>query len=188
MEQTLRTQLREAYDRTAREREAASIEPWKSEERAQFLQRLREERKRTLLELGAGPGRDSKFFQDNGLAVVCTDLSPAMVELCRQKGLAAHVMDFGNLQLPAGSFDAVYALNCLLHLPKHELPPVLRTIETLLTPNGLFYMGVYGGYDFEGIWEQDTYEPSASSHSSRTTTSSKSSNPSLTYCHSNALC
>jgi SAM-dependent methyltransferase len=33
-----------------------------------------------LLELGAGTGQDSLFFQENGLAVVATDLSPRMVE------------------------------------------------------------------------------------------------------------
>jgi hypothetical protein len=26
-------------------------------------------------------------------------------------------------------------------------------------PAGIFYLGVYGGYDFEGIWEEDRYEP-----------------------------
>ena len=28
-----------------------------------------------------------------------------------------------------------------------------------MKPNALFYMGVYGGKDFEGILEEDTFEP-----------------------------
>jgi len=82
-----------------------------------------------------------------------------MVARCREKGLTAYVMDFLHLDFPAGSFDAVYALNCLLHVPLQDLPDVLLTIRSLLMPNGLFYMGLYGGIDFEGIWPEDWHEP-----------------------------
>src|SRR6266536_1248774 len=85
--------LRESYNRNAAERETYGMEVWKVEERQHFLSFLQQEGKHRLLEIGAGPGRDSKFFQDNGLDVVCTDLSPEMVELCHAKGLQAHVMD-----------------------------------------------------------------------------------------------
>jgi SAM-dependent methyltransferase len=68
-------------------------------------------------------------------------------------------MDFLSLDFAAAPFDAVYALNCLLHVPKKDLPNVLETIQGLLKSDGLFYMGVYGKDDFEGIWEQDVYEP-----------------------------
>jgi SAM-dependent methyltransferase len=159
MYQQVITRLRESYNRNASERDQYGIEAWKVEERQHFLDLLKQEGKHRLLEIGAGPGRDSKFFQDNGLDVVCTDLSPEMVALCRAKGLTAHVMDFLSLGFPAGSFEAVYALNCLLHVPKKDLASVLETIQRLLKADGLFYMGVYGKDDFEGIWEQDVYEP-----------------------------
>jgi hypothetical protein len=42
---------------------------------------------------------------------------------------------------------------------KTDLPNVLIGIRYLLKPNGLFYLGVYGGYDFEGIWAEDRQEP-----------------------------
>jgi hypothetical protein len=50
-------------------------------------------------------------------------------------------------------------LNSLLHLPKIELPAVLRGINSKLTSGGLFYLGVYGGKDHEGVWEEDHYVP-----------------------------
>jgi SAM-dependent methyltransferase len=159
MHNELRSNLRESYYRQAQDRDRATIQAWKVEERLRYLLLLQQQHARTLLELGAGTGRDGQFFQDHGLQVTCIDLSPAMVDLCRQKGLTASVMDCGNLQFPASSFDAVYSLNCLLHLPKNELPTVLQTIDTVLTPGGLFYMGVYGGYDHEGMWHEDAYEP-----------------------------
>jgi ubiquinone/menaquinone biosynthesis C-methylase UbiE len=68
-------------------------------------------------------------------------------------------MDMMNLDFPDHSFDAVYALNSLLHLSKKELPTVLQNIRRVLKENGLFFLGVYGGYDFEGIQETDSYIP-----------------------------
>jgi SAM-dependent methyltransferase len=112
-----------------------------------------------LLEIGAGPGHDSAFFASHGLQVVATDLSLAMVGFCRQKGLDAHVMDFLHLDFPAGSFDAVYALNCLLHVPNADLPEVLAAIRTVLRPGGWLYLGVYGGNGHEGPATDDQHEP-----------------------------
>ena len=152
-------QLRESYDRMAGERDKGGLTPWKIEERQQFLARLQQEGKATLLEIGAGTGRDSLYFQDQGLDVTCMDLSPANVGLCRAKGLDAYVMDFLNLAFPRRSFDAVYALNCLLHVPKGDLPAALQKIQQVLKPGGLFYMGLYGGPDHEGTWPDDRYEP-----------------------------
>ena len=159
MEGELRASLRESYGRKAKARDLATVQPWKAEERMRFLELLRSEGRQTLLELGAGPGKDAEFFRDNGLRVVCTDLSPEMVALCRSKGLTARVMDIANVDFPPGTFDAVYALNCLLHLPARELPGALRGIRAVLKPGGLLYLGLYGGRDQEGVWEDDPYEP-----------------------------
>jgi SAM-dependent methyltransferase len=151
--------LRETYNKYAGERETYVMQDWKLELRSKFLSLLQNEQKRTLLEIGAGTGRDSKFFQDQGLDVVCIDLSPAMVELCKQKGLTAYVMDMADIQLPAGSFEAVYSMNSLLHLTKAEFPLVLRNIDRLLKTDGVVFIGMYGGRDHEGVWENDSYHP-----------------------------
>ena len=81
------------------------------------------------------------------------------MEACRQKGLKAFERDFLHLGFPPASFDAVYAINCLLHVPKRELPAVLAAIRLVLKPGGLFFLGLWGGVDSEHIWEGDTYEP-----------------------------
>jgi SAM-dependent methyltransferase len=148
-----------SYDRQAEQRNQGGMEDWKITERGEFLALLKSEQKGSLLEIGAGHGRDSKFFQENEFEVTCIDLSPAMVRLCQQKGLSARVMDMIDLDFPDDSFDAVYSLNSLLHLPKTELPIVLQNIRRVLKPNGLFFLGVYGGFDFEGVWEKDSYDP-----------------------------
>ena len=155
----LRDLLRQAYNKYAHERESSEIPVWKIEQRSKFLALLQKEHKKTLLEIGAGTGRDSRFFQDQGLDVVCIDLSPAMVELCKQKGLAAYVMDMADIGFPASSFDAVYSMNSLLHLTKAEFPAVLHSIERLLMTEGVVFIGMHGGIDHEGVWENDSYSP-----------------------------
>jgi SAM-dependent methyltransferase len=150
--------LRAAYDARAAWRDGVRKEPWKLAERQAFCQRLTPGTR--LLEIGAGTGQDSAYFQEEGFAVVAADLSSAMVEHCRAKGIEAHVMDFLHLNFPAGSFDAVFAMNCLLHVPNHDLPAVLAAVRAVLRPGGLFFVGVYGcNVSAEGPIEDDEYVP-----------------------------
>ncbi|MFI7545416.1 class I SAM-dependent methyltransferase [Actinoplanes sp. NPDC049599] len=150
--------LRRAYDARAAWRDGLTKDPWKRAERQAFRDRLTAGTR--LLEVGAGTGHDSAFFQQEGLAVVAADLSPAMVERCRAKGIEAHVRDFLRLDFPAGAFDAVYAMNCLLHVPDGDLPAVLAAIRAVLRPGGLFFLGVYGDAEnSEGILADDQHEP-----------------------------
>ncbi len=152
--------LRKSYSREqAERRDQSEKEAWKVTERQQFLALLQKEGKRNLLEIGAGTGTDSLFFQDNGLDVISTDLSPDMVNLCREKGLKAYVVDFLNLDFPAGSFDAIYALNCLLHVSTDDLSAVLQKLRILLRPDGLFFLCMYGGVEQEGVYEDDWHDP-----------------------------
>jgi SAM-dependent methyltransferase len=153
------TGLRAAYDRAADDRDQKEPEPWKQAYRQTFLDLVLSERGHRLLEVGAGPGKDSLFFQQAGLDVTAIDLSPAMVGLCRQKGLRAQAGDVREQGFRSAAFDAVYSMNCLLHVPKRELPAVLGEIQRVLKPTGLFYLGLWGGQDSEGPWADDAYEP-----------------------------
>ena len=151
--------LREAYDRRAAERAKRPAPAWELAERDRFGELVVQEGKTRLLDLGAGTGIDARHFADVGLDVVCVDLSPKMVEACREKALEAHVMDVSDLRFDSGSFDAIYAMNCLVHLPNLQIEKALEAIFDILQTDGLFYVGLYGGRRFEGIWEDDSYEP-----------------------------
>ena len=159
MADTLRDDLRKAYDAGAMSRARSDFPQWKRSERAGFLSHLRSCEPDRLLEIGAGTGRDGRFFEDAGCEVTCVDLSPAMIRLCHDKGLTALVMDVADLSFQDASFDAVYSFNSLLHLPRTELPAVLMEIRRVLVPGGLFYFGTYGGFDHEGIFEEDDHSP-----------------------------
>jgi SAM-dependent methyltransferase len=71
----------------------------------------------------------------------------------------ARVMDFLSLDFPPASFDAVYAMNCLLHVPSADLPAVLQKLNALVRPGGLCFLGQYGGSGAEGYAEQDSHDP-----------------------------
>jgi SAM-dependent methyltransferase len=80
--------LRQAYGpAAAAERDGRERDSFKVDQRRRFLDLLRDRGATSLLEVGAGAGHDSLYFQEQGLRVLCTDLSPAMVERCQAKGL-----------------------------------------------------------------------------------------------------
>jgi SAM-dependent methyltransferase len=151
--------LRASYDDGAAERDSKPKEQFTLDERAAFLDRLRAVEAKTLLEIGAGTGQDAAFFSAEGLDVVAVDVSPEMVARCRAKGVEAYERDFLHLGFDPASFDAGYAMNCLLHVPNADLPEVLRAVRTVLKPGGLFYVGVWGGVAQEGVVADDRYRP-----------------------------
>jgi len=155
----LKQDLRRAYDANADAREGMDDAAWKPVERARFAAHLREADAVRVLEIGAGHGVSGRYFADEGFQVTCVDLSPELVAHCRGKGLDAQVMDFSDLTFEDASFDAVFGMNCLLHVPRAELAGVLAEVGRVLAPGGLFYWGQYGGQDFEGVWDGDKCEP-----------------------------
>jgi len=159
MSDGLRDRLRSSYAGRVEQRAADAYPAWKRSERDRFLMHLRRAGARRLLEVGAGTGRDAAFFRDRGIDVVCVDLSSEMVAHCRGKGLDAREMDIVDLRFPDVAFDAAYSFNSLLHLPKVEFRAALQEIGRVLRPNGLFYLGQYGGIDREEVWEDDDYVP-----------------------------
>ena len=155
----IKSSLKQSYNRFASVREAAQPEAWKLEERHAVLESWKREGVQQVLEIGAGPGMDSLYFQQQGLSVQAIDYSEEMVALCQQKGIFARVMDFYKLNFADDTFEGIYALNCLLHVPKKALLQVLNEIHRVLKPNGLFFLGLYGGVSTDEVWEKDTYEP-----------------------------
>ena len=99
----------------------------------------------TILDLGCGSGRDSRFFIDHGYRVVAVDGS---AELCR---LAAETIgqpvmccDFREYE-PEEPLTGVWASASLLHLTPEEISGVVSRLAGHLTPGGCFYMSFKHG-------------------------------------------
>ena len=151
--------LIESYEKYAHQRESSTTDEFKERERSKFLKLLKAERQQTILEIGCGPGQDAQFFHSQGFQVLAVDNVPTMVKLTVEKGVTAQVLDCYDLDQINETFDAVYTMNCLLHIPKKDIRHIFSLIAARLNGNGLMYLGLWGGENFEGILEQDTYEP-----------------------------
>ena len=157
-DRALKIKLAESYNNNATLRDRHEMEEWKRGRLELFAAQF-PNRSVKVLDLGAGAGQAGEYLQRQGFEVVCADLSPAMVEACRRRGLNAEEQDFYSLTFEENSFDAVWSMNALLHVPKASLNVVLAGIKRVLRPGGLFCLGLYGGPDSEGVWENDPYEP-----------------------------
>ncbi len=150
MDKSFKENLKNYYNQDAARRNRNKIRAhWKIKVRRNFYTIIKQENKKTLLELGAGAGFDSLFFQKKGFHVTAVDISSENIRYCREKGLEAYELDFYDLSALHKKFDCIYALNTLLHVPKADLPKVLQEIHAVLEQDGLFYLGVYGGKDNE---------------------------------------
>ena len=159
MENRIKSILKSSYDNSVEDRDRREIVSWKVKELDKALSYIEEGHGLKVLDLGAGSGMCAKYLEDAGLNATCIDLSESMVNLCKKKDLEAYVMDFYNLKFEDNYFDVIWSLNTLLHVPSRDLETVLKGIKNILKPNGLFYLGLYGGEGTEGIFEGDTYIP-----------------------------
>lgn len=94
----------------------------------------------SILDLGCGSGRDSKFFIDSGFRVTSVDGSQ---ELCLLASEYIHQpvrhLLFADLDY-CEQFDAVWACASLLHVPKTEIQEIIQKISIALKNQGIFYL------------------------------------------------
>jgi SAM-dependent methyltransferase len=118
---------------------------------AALLSHIRADPPYQILDFGCGPGRDLKSFRDLGHHPVGLDGVAAFVEMARAyAGCEVWQQSFANLALPAERFDGVFANASLFHVPRLELPGVLRALHTTLRPGGVLFASIPHGDDAEG--------------------------------------
>jgi len=85
-----------------------------------------------ILDLRCGGGENAFYFKQKGIDVTCIDFSESMINLGREKGLNAFVMDIEDLRFDDNSFDGIWVVTSLLHIPKLRLPKVLNKLSVFL--------------------------------------------------------
>jgi SAM-dependent methyltransferase len=112
----------------------------------------------SILDFGCGPGRDLLTFQRLGHRPVGLDGSARFVEMARElTGCEVLHQDFLSLDLPASRFDGIFANASLFHVPRQELPRVLRELRAALVPRGVLFSSNPRGDDQEGWSGGDRY-------------------------------
>lgn len=105
-----------------------------------------------ILDFGCGPGRDLAAFVRRGHHAIGLEGAPASAELARANS-ACEVwqQDFLRLDLPESRFDGVFANASLFHVPRQELPRVLRQLHATLKPQGVLFSSNPRGDNQESI-------------------------------------
>ena len=88
-----------------------------------------------VLEVGCGWGELAEWVgRETGAEVTAIDLSPRMVELAREGGVAARVADVQDLPFADGEFDVAIAAWMLYHVP--DLDRAVSELARVLRPGG----------------------------------------------------
>jgi len=101
--------------------------------------------RKRVLELGCGSGDHAYYFSQKGLDVTCVDLSEEMIKICKEKNLKAYVMDIENLDFEEESFDGIWAVTSLLHVPKSKINSVIKKLHDILRGDGVIFVCVKEG-------------------------------------------
>lgn len=105
-----------------------------------------------ILDFGCGPGRDLRAFVERGHEVTGLEGAPALADMARAHGgCEVWQQDFLHLDLPAEQFDGVFANASLFHVPRQELPRVLRQLHATLKPGGVLFSSNPRGNNEETI-------------------------------------
>ena len=139
------------YQRMAEDYWAGTRDHDVSQNRAALLDAIEGEPPYSILDFGCGPGRDLSAFLDAGHDAVGLDGAAAFVAMARRMaGCEVLHQDFLALDLPSARFDGVFANASLFHVPRQELPRVLRELHTALKPRGVLFSSNPRGNDEEG--------------------------------------
>lgn len=99
-----------------------------------------------LVDVGCGPGRDLGLLAERAPSVVGVDLSFAMIAEARKRfDGPLLVADMRSLPFQRESFDGAWVCASLLHVPKRDAPRTLTALRTLLTSDGILFVGVKEG-------------------------------------------
>jgi SAM-dependent methyltransferase len=116
----------------------------------------------TLLELGCGGGRDSRYLEGLGLRVVAADYSPEALELCRVSAPLAEVRLIDLREpLPFGdeAFPVVVASLCLHFFEWSITLEIMEEIRRCLRPGGFLLLRVNSTRDLHGELDYPQVEP-----------------------------
>lgn len=106
----------------------------------------------TLLDLGCGPGRDLRTFAQRGHRAIGLEGASALAGMARaHSGCEVWQQDFLRLDLPDAFFDGVFANASLFHVPRQELPRVLRQLRATLKARGVLFSSNPRGNNEESI-------------------------------------
>lgn len=97
-----------------------------------------------VLDVACGPGNVAKYLlsKNSSLQLLCTDLSPRMLELGKINNPQAdfEVLDSRNILSLNQTFDGIICSFCFPYFSKQECIQFIADTVTMLNPHGLLYI------------------------------------------------
>ena len=142
VEETILAYEASAEDYFGKNNDMSKVEP----EALMFLAMLDLPPKK-ILDVGCGHGRDAKYFSEKGYRVEGIDLSDKLLEKARAQAPKAdfYRMDMRKMTFPDETFDGLWSMASLLHLPPEEASSAMKEYHRVLKSSGLMYLSVLEG-------------------------------------------
>lgn len=101
----------------------------------------------SVLVVGCGDGRDSKYLSSKNLIVTSIDLSKGMLNEAIKNDPSGdyRLFDLRNIDKLKVQFDGIWASGCLYHLTKNEFSKFLKKGKTVLREDGILYLNMKEG-------------------------------------------
>ncbi|MGH3830170.1 MAG: class I SAM-dependent methyltransferase [Pseudonocardiaceae bacterium] len=143
----VRRTLRQLYDDEARgyaeNTDSYDFFPGLKEDVDAFVAQL--EPSALILDLGAGSGRDSRYFAARGFSVVAADFSLEMLRIGRSAEVDHVQADMVQLPFQSNTFGGAWVCASLLHLPSRNHDQTLSELLRVLAPGGLAAVSMKAG-------------------------------------------
>jgi len=128
--------------------EAATMPPWVAREIDAFVHDLGGTGR--VLEIGSGGGRDALALEQGGLSVRRTDIAKGFVDLLRERGFEADLLDPLTDDLtdplrPGMPYDGIWACACLIHVARQDFCTVLHRLAQVTRTGGRLHVSVRDG-------------------------------------------
>lgn len=154
---TPKQMVAQSYDQIA-EAHLAWSQQVRMAERAHYTKLLLDQipKGADVLDLGCATGALTTPQLAQRFRLTGVDISRRQIEMAQQQmPLTTFICaDMTQLHFLPQSYDAVVAFYSLIHLPRHEQPPLLEKIAAWLRPNGLF-VATFLAASTEGGYEDD---------------------------------
>tara|TARA_Y100000310_G_scaffold344921_1_gene460527 strand:+ start:3601 stop:4209 length:609 start_codon:yes stop_codon:yes gene_type:complete len=101
-----------------------------------------------VLDAGAGSGRDVEYFLNEGYDAIGIDISEGMLKEAKKRVPKKSVfkkMDFRKLKFKKESFDGIWSMSSLVHIPRKEVKDVLKGFNEILVKKGVLFIAVKEG-------------------------------------------